>query len=132
TPLLDSVLPGKIKDYNVATEANCTFQVAGGLVTTSNFEALTNLFKLASSGSINFIEDKVDLTAQVRVRGLPGIVFRPFSELLEYRGEGSIKNTQWSPSILKGTQRETESSPKAAPSRRLTLPLFNRGEARKP
>ncbi len=132
TPLLDSVLPGKIKDYNVATEANCTFQVAGGLVTTSNFEALTNLFKLASSGSINFIEDKVDLTAQVRVRGLPGIVFRPFSELLEYRGEGSIKNTQWSPSILKGTQRETESSPKAAPSRRLTLPLFNRGEAGKP
>lgn len=134
TPLLDNVLPGKIKDYNVATEANCTFQVADGHVTTSDFEALTSLFKLASSGGINFIEDQVDLTAQVRVRGLPGIVFRPFSELLEFRGEGTVKDTKWTPSILKAGQRErgTSEDDKSAPARRLTLPLFNRSENKKP
>lgn len=134
TPLLDNLLPGKIKDYNVATEANCTFRVADGFVTTDNFEALTGVFKLASSGRINFIDDAVDLTTQVRVRGLPGIVLRPFSELFEFRGEGTVKDTRWTPSLLKGVPRDKEAgeTPKASPSLRLPLPsFFNRSESRK-
>lgn len=132
TPLLDTMLPGKIRDYNVATEANCTFQVENGLIKTKNFEALTSLFKLASSGSINFIKDEVDLTAQVRVRGLPGIVFRPFSELLEYRGKGTVKDTQWSPAILNAGQREGTQPSKTPANRKLSLPLFNKQENKRP
>lgn len=137
TPLLDNLLPGKIKDYNVATEANCTFRVADGFVITDNFEALTSVFKLASSGRINFIDDAVDLTTQVRVRGLPGIVFRPFSELFEFRGEGTVKDTHWTPSLLKGVPRDKDAAeaPKPSPSLRLPLPslpsFFNRSESRK-
>ncbi len=137
TPLLDNLLPGKIKDYNVATEANCTFRIADGFVTTDNFEALTGVFKLASSGRINFIDDAVDLTTQVRVRGLPGIVLRPFSELFEFRGEGTVKDTRWTPSLLKGVPRDKDAgeAPKASPSLRLPLPslpsFFNRSESRK-
>lgn len=137
TPLLDNLLPGKIKDYNVATEANCTFQVADGFVITDNFEALTSVFKLASRGRINFIDDAVDLTTQVRVRGLPGIVLRPFSELFEFRGEGSVKDTRWTPSLLKGVPRDKDAAeaPKNSPSLRLPLPslpsFFNRSESRK-
>lgn len=109
TPLLGSILPGQIKGYNVAKEANCTFEVADGYVMTENFEALTSVFKIALGGKIDFIRDAVDLNAQVRIRGLPGLVFMPFSELLEYRGEGSIKDTEWNARILKGTQNKTTS-----------------------
>lgn len=134
TPLLDNLLPGKIKDYNVATEANCTFRIADGFVITDNFEALTSVFKLASSGRINFIDDAVDLTTQVRVRGLPGIVLRPFSELFEFQGEGTVKDTRWTSSLLKGGARDKEAaeSPKPSPSLRLPLPsFFNRSDSRK-
>lgn len=132
TPLLDNFLPGKIKDYNVATEANCTFQVSDGRIKTTNFEALTSLFKLASSGSIHFIQDEVDLTAQVRMRGLPGIVLRPFSELLEYRGTGTVKDTKWTPAILNPAQRNETQPTKTPANRRLSLPLFNKSESKRP
>jgi hypothetical protein len=134
TPLLDNLLPGKIKDYNVATEANCTFRIADGFVLTDNFEALTSVFKLASSGRINFIDDAVDLTTQVRVRGLPGIVLRPFSELFEFQGEGTVKDTRWTPSLLKGVPRDkgAAEAPKNSPTLRLPLPsFFNRSDSRK-
>ena len=113
TPLLGTVLPGQIKGYNVAKEANCTFEVADGYLITENFEALTSVFKITSAGRIDFMRDAVDLTAQVRFRGLPGLVFRPFSELLEYHGEGSVTDTQWRPSLLKGSKAAGRQPPSA-------------------
>lgn len=111
TPLLGSVLPGQIKGYNVAKEANCTFEVADGYVVTKNFEALTSVFKIAMDGKIDFIRDAVNLTAQVRVRGLPGLVFLPFSELLEYRGTGSIQDTDWKSNLLRVGGKKGERAP---------------------
>lgn len=101
TPILGSILPKQIKGYNVAKEANCTFEVADGFLVSKNFEALTSVFKIAMDGRIDFIRDDVDLTAQVRIRGLPGLVFLPFSELLEYRGTGPVNNTKWSSNLLR-------------------------------
>lgn len=115
TPLLGSVLPKTIKGYNVAKEANCTFEVADGFVVTKNFEALTSVFKMALNGRIDFIRDDVDLTAQVRIRGLPGLVFLPFSELLEYRGTGPINSTKWSSNLLRlDNDKEDRAPPSAA------------------
>lgn len=111
TPILGSVLPGQIKGYNVAKEANCTFEVADGYAVTNNFEALTSVFKIAMGGKIDFIRDAVDLTAQVRIRGLPGLVFLPFSELLEYRGTGSISKTSWKSNLLSGNKKATDRAP---------------------
>ena len=133
TPLLDNLLPGKIKDYNVATEANCTFQIGDGFVMTEDFEALTSVFRIASSGRINFMEDAVDLTTQVRVRGLPGIVLRPFSELFEFRGSGTVKETKWTSNLLKTGSRNKEPAAESKPAPLLRLPLpsfFNRSESR--
>jgi hypothetical protein len=111
TPLLGSMLPGQIKGYNIAKEANCTFEVADGFVISKNFEALTSVFKIALDGRVDFMRDEVDLNAQVRVRGLPGLVFRPFSELLEYRGSGSVNDTKWKSQLLSGTRKMDERAP---------------------
>jgi len=108
TPLLGAVLPAQIKGYNIAREANCTFEVTDGYVMTQDFEALTSTFRILLSGRIDFIRDALDLAAQVRVRGLPGIVFLPFSELLQFQAEGSIADPKWEPRILKAVSPERE------------------------
>lgn len=118
TPLLGSVLPNQIKGYNVAKEADCTFEVADGYVMTKDFEALTSVFKIAMDGKIDFIRDAVDITAQVRIRGLPGLVFLPFSELLEYRGTGSISDTKWKSNLLSGGRKSGERAPPSSQNMR--------------
>ena len=100
TPLLGSLLPSLIKDYNVAKEANCNFTVSDGFIVTNDFEALTSAFKLVADGRIDFINDDIDFTLQARVRGLPGLVLRPVSELLEYKGVGSLSKPSWHPHLL--------------------------------
>lgn len=100
TPLLGAILPSPIRGYNVAKEANCTFRVADGFIVTEDIEALTSTFRLVSSGSVDFLNDQIDFKAQARVRGLPGIVFRPVSQLLEFKGEGTVGNPQWKPHLF--------------------------------
>lgn len=95
TSLLTAVIPSPIKGYNVAKEANCTYTVADGFIVTDNFEALTSAFKIVTKGDIDFIKDDINFEAQARVRGLPGIVLRPVSELLEYKGTGTVGKPQW-------------------------------------
>ncbi len=115
-PVLGTVLPKQIAGYNVAKEADCTFRVADGFVMTEDFEALTSTFKILLSGKIDFIHDIVDLAAQVRVRGLPGIVFLPFSELLQYHGDGSFSDPKWTAMVLKGgtgTSKQVREAPSA-------------------
>lgn len=107
-PMLGTILPKQIAGYNIAKEADCTFSVTDGYVMTEDFEALTSTFKILLSGRIDFIRDLLDLSAQVRVRGLPGIVFLPFSELLQYKGEGSISNPKWTSKILKGVSSDNK------------------------
>lgn len=95
TSLISAVIPAPIKGYNVAKEANCTFKVADGFIVTDNFEALTSAFRIVTKGDVDFIKDDIDFEAQVRVRGITGIVLRPVSELLEYHGEGTVGKPQW-------------------------------------
>lgn len=112
TPLLGALLPRPIAGYNVAKEANCTFKVADGFAVSEDIVALTSTFKIVSHGNINFVDDIVDLNAQARVRGLPGLVLLPVSGLLEFKGEGTVANTRWRPRFFslpgrgKGDNRE--------------------------
>jgi hypothetical protein len=124
TPLLGTLLPGQGKDYNIAKEANCTFQVADGVVKTDDFEALTNTLRILVNGEIDFIKDDLDLTAQVRVRGLPGLVLMPITELFEYRGQGTISDARWKPSILQGGNPQRAASPRK--------PLLGNGKSEAP
>lgn len=100
TPLLGAFLPTPIKGYNVAKEANCTFQVADGFIVTEDFEALTSAFRLVLNGKVDFLNDRINFDAQARMRGLPGIVLRPFSELLQYEAAGSVGDPKWTPRLL--------------------------------
>jgi len=138
-PVLGTILPKQIAGYNVAKEADCTYSVANGFVTTDDFEALTSAFKIMLKGKIDYVHDIVDLTAQVRVRGLPGIVFLPFSELLQYYGEGSFSEPKWTAMMLKGGTTDSkpmsevpagntkqETAPNAAETPKTLLPLLKK------
>ena len=100
TPLLGGFLPSPIKGYNVAKEANCTFRVENGFVFTEDLEALTSAFRLVAKGNADFIENRVEFDAQARMRGLPGLVLRPVSELLEYQARGTIGEPDWKPRLF--------------------------------
>ncbi len=108
TPLLGALLPKPIKDYNIAKEANCTFSVADGFVTTNDVEALTIVFRLETKGKIDFIEDRIQMEAQAKFRGLPGLVLFPVSQILEYVGEGSVENPLWRPLLFSLSKEKTE------------------------
>jgi hypothetical protein len=108
TPLIGAVLPRPIKGYNVAKEADCTFTVADGFITTDDIEALTAVFRLESKGKIDFLEDRIQFEAQANFRGLPGIVLFPVSEILEYIGEGSVGDPRWRPRYFTATKERTE------------------------
>lgn len=114
-PMLGTILPKQIAGYNIAKEADCTFEVADGNLVTKNFEALTSTFKILLDGRIDFLRDILDMDAQVRVRGLPGIVFLPFSELLEYKGTGSVSDPRWEAKLFRGVERSPrQDSPREA------------------
>jgi hypothetical protein len=108
TPLLGALLPRPMAGYNLAREADCTFKVADGFVTTDNFEALTGVFRLVAKGTVDFIEDRINFEAQAKVRGLPGLVFFPVSEILEYIGEGSVGEPLWRPRYFSASKEKSE------------------------
>lgn len=119
TPLLGALLPRPIAGYNLAKEADCTFTVADGFITTDNIEALTGVFRLVSKGTIDFVEDRIQFEAQAKLRGLPGLVFFPVSEILEYIAEGSVGNPVWRPRYFSSSKekkefRKADEAPEAA------------------
>ncbi len=107
TPLLGSVLPRPLKGYNEAKEADCTFKVADGFLTTDDVEALTGVFRLQAKGSVDFLENRIQFEAKAKVRGLPGLVLFPVSEILEYIGEGSVGNPLWRPRYFSASKERT-------------------------
>lgn len=114
TPVIGAILPSPIRGYNIAKEANCTFDVADGFIVTKNLEALTSSFRISSAGNIDFIRDDIDFNAEVSVRGLPGLVLFPVTKLLAYKGSGTISDTHWSPRIFGGGNRDERKPPSAA------------------
>ncbi|MEZ0387071.1 MAG: hypothetical protein ACAI34_08400, partial [Verrucomicrobium sp.] len=106
TPLIGAMLPKPISGYNLAKDADCTFQVADGFVRTNDFEALTGVFRLVAKGQIDFLEDRIKFEAQAKFRGLPGLVLFPVSEILEYVGEGSAGQPLWRPRYFSATQEK--------------------------
>jgi len=141
TPIIGAFLPSPIKGYNVAKKADCTFEVADGFIVTENIEAQSSAFRIFSRGNVDFIRDDIDFNAEVRMRGL-GILLFPVTQLLAYKGSGTISDTKWSPRIFGGgnkderkppTEKELEEAqriggnparPKAPPSVPRQRPLF--------
>ncbi len=102
TPIIGALLPRPIAGYNIAKEMSCNFTVADGFMITKDLVALTASFRVTSRGRVNFIQDDIDFDAEVRLRGLLAIPTFLLSELLAYRGSGTISNTRWVPKLLGG------------------------------
>lgn len=117
TPLLGAVLPKPIAGYNIAKEASCNFTVADGFLNTKDLVALTTSFRITSRGRVDIIRDEIDFDAEVRVRGLLAIPTFLLSELLAYRGTGTVADTKWSPKLLGGGSRDV-APPRQPPKRR--------------
>ncbi|MHB1078329.1 MAG: hypothetical protein ACYC67_02945 [Prosthecobacter sp.] len=141
TPIIGAFLPSPIKGYNVAKKADCTFEVSDGFIVTENIEAESSAFRIFSRGNVDFIRDDIDFNAEVRMRGL-GILLFPVTQLLAYKGSGTIGDTKWHPRIFGGgnkderkppTEKELQEAqriggsparPKAPPSPPKQRPLF--------
>lgn len=132
TSLLMAIIPGPIKGFNVAKEARCTFTVADGFIVTDSFEALTSTFRIVTDGSVDFIKDDINFGAQVQVRGLAGIVLRPVSELLEYKGTGTVGKPQWrlNPFGIGGGKKDGQRAPPPVEEAKDTAKPDEKGESR--
>jgi hypothetical protein len=110
TPIIGAFLPSPIKGYNVAKRADCTFEVSDGFIVTENIEAESSAFRIFSRGNLDFIRDDIDFTAEVRMRGL-GILLFPVTQLLAYKGSGTIGDTKWAPRIFGGGNKDERKPP---------------------
>lgn len=112
TPIIGAFLPSPIKGYNVAKKADCTFEVSDGFIVTENIEAESSAFRIFSRGNVDFIRDDIDFNAEVRLRGL-GILLFPVTQLLAYKGSGTIGDTKWHPRIFGGGNKDERKPPTA-------------------
>ncbi len=110
TPIIGALLPSSIKGYNVAKRADCTYEVADGFIVTENVEAESSAFRIFSRGNIDFIRDDIDFNAEVRLRGL-GILLFPVTQLMAYKGSGTIGDTKWHPRIFGGGNKDKRKEP---------------------
>jgi hypothetical protein len=110
TPVIRALLPSPIKGYNVAKEADCTFEVSDGFIVSDNIEVESSAYRVFSHGNIDFIRDDIDFNAEVRMRGL-GILLFPVTQLLAYRGSGTVGDAQWSPRIFGDGNKDERKPP---------------------
>jgi hypothetical protein len=110
TPIIGAFLPSPIKGYNVAKKADCTFEVSDGFIVSENIEAESSAFRIFTRGNIDFIRDDIDFNAEVRLRGL-GILLFPVTQLLAYKGSGTVGDAKWSPRIFGGGNKDERKPP---------------------
>lgn len=86
--------------YGVAEEATADLTVERGTVSTTKFEAQTSTFRLLVNGQVDYVNDRVDLTARMNLRGVLGISTFLLSKLFEYEALGSLGTPEWKPKHL--------------------------------
>ena len=94
----------------MAKKADCTFEVSDGFIVTENVEAESSAFRIFSRGNVDFVRDDIDFNAEVRMRGL-GILLFPVTQLMAYKGSGTLKDTHWSPRIFGGGNKDERKPP---------------------
>lgn len=83
--------------YSVATAAQASFTIDRGVISTNDFQATTPGFVLNARGSIDPIQDVMNIDAEMNAKGALRLVGWPLSKLLKYKGEGSLSDPQWRP-----------------------------------
>ena len=93
--IISTVLPVGRLIYSVAREATADIVVEKGAMRTDQFEAQTSTFKLVVSGIVDFMNDRVDMTARMNFRGAPGLLLFPVSKLFEFEALGTRGDPGW-------------------------------------
>lgn len=96
--LLNTIVPGM--GYSVADRARASFTVDDGVISTDDFEVISEAFTMTGGGDILFIEDRLDFDIRINAKGLPGILLFPVSKLFEYTADGALDDPGWRPKIL--------------------------------
>ena len=108
---------------NSGWDFDMPFSVGGGKIKTTNTRLTSERIQASISGSVDWINDEVDLVAGVNLRGLVGVVAniaRPFkSGFANFNGRGPINKVQWEPA--KNSERQDEPD-----SRRTIIPRIGR------
>ena len=98
--LMNDVIPGL--GYQAARRATADFSVENGVINTKNLSIQSAAFTMIGEGDIFYLEDRMNMSVRLNVRGLPGIVFFPMSKLFEYISNGSAKHATWRAKYLPG------------------------------
>ena len=97
SPMISGVLDQPLAGYSVAQSATLNFLSDQGVIKILNFQALTPGFILNGEGTIDGVNDNLDLEAEMNARGPLRLVGWPISKLLRYKGEGTLKEPKWKP-----------------------------------
>ncbi|MBM3856587.1 MAG: hypothetical protein FJ390_01330 [Verrucomicrobia bacterium] len=91
--LMNDVIPGL--GYQAANQATADFTVEKGVINTKNLSIHSAAFTMIGAGDIFYLEDRMNMSVRLNVRGIPGIIFFPVSKLFEYISDGSAKHPVW-------------------------------------
>lgn len=83
--------------YSQADKAHSDFVIENGVIDMKKIDVYSDAFALIGNGRYNMVQDSVAMNMRVNMRGLMGVAFFPLSKLFEYRGTGSLNDTQWEP-----------------------------------
>ena len=97
SPMISGVLDQPLAGYSVAQSATLNFLSDQGVIKILNFQALTPGFILNGEGTIDGVNDNLDLEAEMNARGPLRLVGWPISKLLRYKGEGTLEEPKWKP-----------------------------------
>ena len=97
SPMISGVLDKPEAGYSVAQSAAVNFLSDQGIINILNFQALTPGFILNGKGTIDGVNDNIDLEAEMNARGPLRLVGWPISKLLRYKGEGTLEEPKWKP-----------------------------------
>ena len=97
SPMISGVLDQPRAGYSVAQSAALNFLSDQGVIKILNFQALTPGYILNGEGTIDGVNDNLDLEAEMNARGPLRLVGWPISKLLRYKGEGTLKEPKWKP-----------------------------------
>ena len=97
SPMISGVLDQPLAGYSVAQSATLNFLSDQGVIKILNFQALTPGFILNGEGTIDGVNDNLELEAEMNARVALRLVGWPISKLLRYKGEGTLKEPKWKP-----------------------------------
>jgi len=97
SPMISGILDQPRAGYSIAQSASLNFLSEQGIIKILNFQALTPGFILDGNGTIDGVNDNLDLIVEMNARGPLRLVGWPISKLLRYKGEGTLKEPKWKP-----------------------------------